>query len=59
MIPYRLRSSDGRAALVEGPPGRVMKVEPGDMLPTAGRVVSIERGGDRGWVLVTTQRRIE
>ena len=58
IIPYRLRASDGRAATVEGPPGRVVTVAPGDMLPTAGRVVAIERGGG-GWVLVTTQRRIE
>lgn len=59
VIPYRLRSTDGRAAVLEGPPGRVVKVAPGDVLPTAGRVVSIERAGGRGWVVVTTQRRIE
>ena len=58
VIPYRIRSTDGRAAVLEGPPGRVVTVAPGDVLPTAGRVVSIERGG-LGWVVVTTQRRIE
>ena len=59
VIPYRLRSTDGRAAVLEGPPGRVVTVTPGDVLPTAGRVVSIERGNGRSWVVVTTQRRIE
>jgi len=58
VIAYRLRSTDGRAAIVEGPPGRIVTVGPGDVLPTAGRVVAIERD-ENGWVLVTTQRRIE
>ena len=57
-VPYVLRAAGPKSALVEGPPGRVTEVSPGVNLPTAGRVISIEKR-PTGWVVVTTLRTIQ
>jgi hypothetical protein len=57
-INYTLRSAGPDRAIIESATGRLLEVAPGDMVPTAGRVVSIDRGPN-GWIVVTSTRRIE
>ncbi|WP_230530555.1 hypothetical protein [Microvirga roseola] len=54
---YVVRDVTRMAALVEGPEG-LQQVKPGDILPGAGRVVTIARAG-AGWVVVTSETVIE
>ena len=54
---YALREVYDGLALVEGH-GRLREVGPGDRLPGAGKVMTIEKIG-RKWVVVTDQGRIE
>ncbi len=49
---YVLRFATPQVALVENS-GRVWSVEPGDLLPGAGRVIRIERKGPDKWALKT------
>ncbi len=53
---YVLRFATREIALVEGS-GRMWSVEPGDILPGAGRVVRIERRKRNHWVLKTFDGR--
>ena len=53
---YVLRFATSDVALVEGS-GRLWSVEPGDMLPGAGRVIRIEKRGRDRWVVKTNDGR--
>jgi len=55
---FSLRGVDDGAALIERKDGRFFEVEPGDVVPGAGRVLSISRRG-RDWVVVTSKGVIE
>lgn len=55
---FSLKGVDDGAALIERKDGRFFEVEPGDVLPGAGRVLSIHRRG-RDWVVVTSKGVIE
>ncbi|MGO9007067.1 MAG: hypothetical protein ACLQIQ_03970 [Beijerinckiaceae bacterium] len=50
---YVLQEAQIGAALVQGH-GRAYRVKPGNLLPGAGRVLSVEQREDK-WVVVTTQ----
>jgi hypothetical protein len=49
-----LRDVDDGMALIESRRGRVREVVPGETVPNAGRVESIERRG-KTWVVVTSK----
>jgi hypothetical protein len=50
---FRLVDASGDSALIRGPRGGMLRVWKGDVVDGVGRVVAIEKRGDR-WAVVTT-----
>ena len=54
---YEVLFASGEAALIRTPQGAVLRVAPNDAVSGIGRIIAIERRGDR-WAAVTTKGRI-